>query len=231
MSQQREFDISNKKVYLAIPCYMGSLPVETALEISTVRLMLRQYGVEMIIHAERGNGVITEVRNKLLTGFYESDCDFLFWLDDDIIFEAKDFVKTIALCTEKGIVGATYPSRRDPPTFYIHPIDRFSKKFEFDELGLIKAKGIGLGFTCISRAVVQDLLKDKDTYKTAAGEERYYNVFRNGVCDGEYWGEDINFFYDLFDLGHITYVDPDVFLKHVGRKDYDTKFKVKQGEH
>ena len=231
MSQQREFDISGLKVYIAIPCYTGSLPVETALELSTLRLMLKQYGVELIIHAERGNGVITEVRNKLITGFYESDCDYLFWLDDDIIFESKDFVKVLALCTEKQVVGATYPSRRDPPVFYIHPLNRESKEFEFDELGLIKAKGIGLGFTCVNRAVVADLLKDKDTYKEPTGTRQFYNVFRNGVAKGEYWGEDINFFYDLYDLGYITYVDPDVFLKHVGRKDYDTKFKVKQGEH
>ena len=229
MSQEREFDLSGLRVYLAIPSYMGSLPIETALEIAETKSQLKDCGVDLVCHAERGNGVITEVRNKLITKFLDSDCDYLFWLDDDMIFKTADFIKLLALATIKDCVAATYPTRSEQPIFHIHPIDRHGEN-EFDELGLLKAKGLGLGFTCIKRSVVEKLIATKETYIETNGTNLMYDVFRNGVVDKEYWGEDINFFYDLFDLGYITYVDIDIHLKHVGRKDYDARLILKRGE-
>lgn len=230
MSQECEFDLSNLKVFLAIPNYMGSLPTETALEISETRLKLKEHGVTMELHSERGSGVITEVRNKLITRFLESDCDYLFWLDDDIIFKTEDFIKILALATIKEVTASTYPTRSDTPKFFVHPINRFGE-YEFDELGLLKAKALGLGFTCLKRSVVEKLVSTKQKYTEQLGTVELYDVFRNGVQNGEYWGEDTNFFYDLFNLGYITYVDTEVHLKHVGRKDYDSKLLIKRGEH
>ena len=230
MSEQKEFNISGKKVYIAIPSYMGHVPVDTALTLSQIPLVLRDYGAQAVIHAERGNGVITEVRNKLISKFLDSDADYIFWLDDDIVFTVRDFMRVFALCTEKKVVGATYPSRDEFARFYIHPIDRYGP-FEFDEMGLLKCKGLGMGFVCMSREVAEAVCKDKPTYTKTNGSEKILDVFRNGVIDGEYWGEDINFLYDLYDLGYITYVDSDIHLKHVGYKYYDAKFTIKrQGE-
>ena len=224
MSQQCEVNISGKTVYLAIPCYQGMLPMETALEMTQLRDHLRNAGVSLLAHGERGNGVITEVRNRLLTHFLNSDADYIFWLDDDMIFKSEDVVRMLALCELKDNVACTYPSRSDTPKFYIHRIDRFGEN-EFDELGLLKAKGVGMGFCCMKREVIQKLAATKETYKDNAGED-IISAFRNGVKDGQFWGEDMNFFYDLYDLGYITYIDPSIALKHVGRKDYDTKFKL-----
>jgi len=230
MSEQKEFNISGAKIYLAIPSYLGHVPVETLLAVAQLPLKLDACGAHMAIHAERGNGVITEVRNKLITGFLNSDAEYLFWLDDDIVFNADDLIRIVALCTEKKVVGATYPSRDGSNRFYIHPIDRYGP-FEFDEMGLIKAKGLGMGFVCMHRSVVEAVCKDKPTYKKSKESEELIDVFRNSEVGGEYWGEDINFLYDLYALGYITYVDADVHLQHVGTKYYDAKFTIKrQGE-
>lgn len=230
MSEQREFDISGAKIYLAIPSYQGHVPVETAIALAQLPMLLNQFGCSMSIHAERGNGVITEVRNKLITTFLNSDADYLFWLDDDIVFKPEDLIRVVALCSQKKVVGATYPSRDGSNRFYIHPIDRFGP-FEFDEMGLVKCKGLGMGFVCMSREVVEAVCKDKPTYKKTKESSSVLEIFRNGVVDGEYWGEDMNFLYDLYALGYITYVDSDIHLQHVGTKYYDAKFTIKnQGE-
>ena len=143
----------------------------------------------------------------------------------DMVVDQEKFAELII----KECVAASYPTRSEQPIFHIHPIDRHGEN-EFDELGLLKAKGLGLGFTCIKRSVVEKLIATKETYIETNGTNLMYDVFRNGVVDKEYWGEDINFFYDLIDLGYITYVDIDIHLKHVGRKDYDARLILKRGE-
>ena len=97
-------------------------------------------------------------------------------------------------------------------------------------MGLVKCKGLGMGFVCMSREVVEAVCKDKPTYKKTKESSSVLEIFRNGVVDGEYWGEDMNFLYDLYALGYITYVDSDIHLQHVGTKYYDAKFTIKQGE-
>jgi len=218
--QEKEFDLRNTSVCIAIPCYSGIVPVETALALAQTVVELKDAGVNVDIVIERENGIITAVRNRLVARFLqESKAKFLFWIDDDIIFNPKDFISCLALATEKSMVGATYPVRKDEPKFFLKYIN--DEYPEFDNYGLIKSKGLGLGFMCMHRYIVQKIVDTCETYNEKG--LTIPDLFKVGRRGDKYWGEDMWFFNDLYALGHIAYVNPLINLKHVGRKDYDHK--------
>ena len=219
-------DISNTSVCIAIPCYSGSVPIETAVALSDTTSMLAHHGVTSVIMAERGNGLVTCVRNILLQKFLASDFEYIFWIDDDIIFSPDDFLRVFAYATLNKNTAATYPTRTDIPKFYITLID---DKYTFNEHGLLESKGLGLGFSCIHRSLLEDLVKTKESYFTKEGTETK-DVFQIGAKNGEYFGEDINFFKDLYSIGYKTYIDTNIHLKHVGRKDYSAKLVIQNKE-
>lgn len=224
MTQERRFDLSNLSVFIAIPCYSGVVPIEQSRALAQTSVALYKAGVTTYINSERENGVITSVRDRLLTKFLESGAEYMFWIDDDIIFEVNDFMTVLALATEKKMVAASYPTRNDAQVFYIKPV---GDSLQIDEYGLIKAKGVGLGFTCIHRDVLETLVKDKPTYEQE-GNFLAREVFHVGMYRGERGGEDMHFFKELYDIGFPVFINPNIKLKHVGRKDYSADLKLKE---
>lgn len=217
-----QVSLKDVKVCLAIPCYSGVIPLELGLALASTVLLAKDNGISLEIIAERENGIVTSSRNKLLTQFLnDTDAEYLFWLDDDIIFTPEDFVEILAWTIKKKSVAATYCVRQDNPVFFVKPING---SIEFDEDGFIPASGVGLGFACQHRSLLEQLVKDVEVYKDR-GNSDVYNAFEVGVVNGKYQGEDYNFFSKL---SQPTYVHPFVTLKHVGRKDYSHPFLTKK---
>ena len=224
--RSEEISIHGIKVCLALPSYSGSIPLELGLALADLTADCAKYGVVLSILAERGNSLVTGARNKLLTQFLkETDCEYLFGVDDDIIFKSMDFLTLLALCLTRKSVAATYCTRTDDnPVFFIHTP---SGKIEFNTDGLIEADGVGLGFACQHRSILEPLLEGKETYLDRQ-KETVWDVFKIGAVDGKYYGEDMAFFKELSSNGHITYVHPFIHLKHVGRKDYDHRLMTEK---
>jgi hypothetical protein len=221
---EEEFDLSGMSMCMAIPCYSGFLPLETGLAIAQTAIELRDSGVQLDILSERENGIITSVRNRLIYRYLtESKAEYLFWIDDDIIFTPQDVFTILALASRVEICAATYPSRKEPSNFFLKYIN--DKSPEFDETyGLIKTKGLGMGFICMHRSVVERVFNDAIDEEYEDAELRPRDLFKCGRRGRKYWGEDMTFLTDLYDkYGYISYVHPWVNLKHVGRKDYNDK--------
>ena len=212
------------RVCLALPCYSGYVPLELATSLAKLSVDCMNYGVTLDVIGQRENGVITAVRNSLLSQYLEEhkEAEYLFWLDDDIIFTPDDFFNILVVAMKYKSAAATYTSRTDiNPVFFIHAIHG-NKPLKFTEDGLIEVKGVGLGFSCQHRSILEPLIVGKDQYKDRDGRT-VYDVFKLGVVDGNYQGEDMCYFDQLYKNGHITYVHPAINLKHTGRKDYDHK--------
>ena len=127
--------VDGVRVCIALPCYGGYVPVEMALTFGELVPILNRHGVTLSVVTERGNSLPTTARNNLLHQFMETDSEYIFWIDDDILFTPQDFLQILALTLTRKSVAATYPCRKDEPVFFIKPIN--NDTIEFNEDGLI----------------------------------------------------------------------------------------------
>lgn len=219
--------IDGVKVAVVIPCYGGTVPLEFALALAELTVEVKKYGVNLVIISERGNSLVTTARNSLLSRFLDTDYEYIFWIDDDIIFTVNDFLQVLALTIARKSVAATYCARQDAPVFFIKPLN--NDTIEYTEDGMIPARGCGLGFACQHRSILEPILEGKDSYEDR-DKRVIKDVFKTGVFEGKYWGEDMYFFNLLYQSGHPVYIHPTINLKHVGRKDYDHRLLTEKGD-
>lgn len=163
------------------------------------------------------NSIIQWARDEVIDLFLQTDCNRLFWIDSDIVWEPNDFIRMLALSQKRDVVCATYTAKKDPPTFYIN----HDPPLIADDLGLFEIKGVGLGFTVINRKVIDSLAKNAPKARDEMTGKEIPQIFRVGVKDGKRLGEDMAFFGDIIDLGYKVHLDPLVKLKHLGLKQYE----------
>lgn len=167
-----------------------------------------------------GGSVVTVDRDRVVDQFLESDASRLFWIDSDIIWESKDFIRMLALSTKRDVLCGAYPAKKEPGTFYI----KFST-YEYDDYGLTEIDGIGLGFTVMTREVVEKLVATKPMMMNQTDDKEIPDLFRIDTVDGNLRTEDMAFFSDIKDLGYKVYLDPEVSLGHIGMKVYSGSIK------
>ncbi len=147
----------------------------------------------------------------------KTDFSHLFWVDSDIVWDEKDFLKLLALGTKMEIVCGAYPVKQDPPIFFM----RYGPESEkANEYGCSVIHGIGMGFSVIQRKVIAELYAKAPKRKYPWCDELVPSVFR---CDDEgieARGEDMAFFSDARDLGYLIHLDPMISLGHIGSKVY-----------
>ena len=207
---------------------MIGMPSDRSIPYQTVESLLGTFSKcsKVEIHAELGMiagcAIVTKARDDVVNHFLESDCNYLFWIDSDMEWDAGQFLRILALSTQFGVVGATYPAKIDKEATYFvkmkdleHPV--------YNDIGLMDVEGMGLGFTCMPREIVEEvaatkpLVLDKDDNPFAA-------VFRVDTHEGHFRGEDMAFFADICELGHKVWLDPLVDLGHVGPKTFRGDF-------
>lgn len=218
--RRHRFDVSGKVVFVAMPCHTQMDP---ELMICLFRTMnaARDAGIELIWWEELGCSMITAARSKAAHHFltFERKADFLFWIDSDIKWDPEDFVKLVAFASMVDVVGAAYPMKiPDRKQFAVNGLK--GTKIETDQYGLTTAiTGIGMGFSCVSRRVIEALVeKAPKLIFPDIGETPVPHIFREGASeDGQFMGEDMCFFKDAADAGFPLHVDLTVKLGHIGK--------------
>lgn len=196
------------------------IPPELMVSMFRTMNACRESGIDLTLHEEIGSSLIEAARSKTAYHFLQGRCDYLFWIDSDIIWEPEDFVKLVALCTAKDVVAACYPAKLIPKQFMIN--GDAGATITTDEYGLIdQIRGIGMGFTCVSRQAVEALSNKTENLlrfpDIDEGKTPIPKMFRTGETeDGHFMGEDMAFFHDLRELGFPLHIDPTVKLGHVG---------------
>lgn len=201
---------------LAMPTHRDIPPVTVTSLLATCDLLTAK-GIPYKCEIQVGSSIVTFSRSKAAHSFLQSDYTHLFWVDSDIVWAADDFLKVLALTTKLDVVGAAYPAKQDPTVFFINFDD---PNFVFNEFGCFDLKGMGLGFTCVSRHIIEKLAAKAPLEKLPDTPEPIPSIFRIDCKDGNARGEDMAFFADIRDLGHQTFCCPTVRLGHVGSKIY-----------
>lgn len=216
---ETEADLSEHSYCFAVPCYEGKLYTETCGSLLRVCNKLSAYGIKHSFLVIRGGALIHNVRNELTHRFlHETECDTMICVDADVEFDFEAFERLATFSHHYPIVAGCYPSRTDPPTFFVNYVEN-----KLNKDGLIPVDGTGMGFVAIQREVFNKL--DVVEYRNKQYDKPIKAFFQMGIVDGESRGEDIWFFEEAHKQGITTYIDPGINLKHHGSKCYDAKLQ------
>lgn len=215
-----KFDMAGVRVMLAMPTHR---PLEPA----TVRSLLEtqglchQRGIVIDIEMQCGSSLVHHARTKAANSFLRGDCTHLFWVDSDMVWSGADFLRVLAFGTKLECVCGIYTCKIDPPRFCLN-VDDMREVVLSNEYGCIswEGMGLGLGFTCVQRKVIEELAVKAPRLLFPDIPEPVPHIFRCDDKDGKARGEDMAFFSDVRDLGYTVNIDPNVTLGHMGPKEY-----------
>lgn len=208
---------------------MIAMPVSRDIPPSTVKSLLEtqaeclRRGMSIDIEFNVGSTVF-HARSQRAHAFLKSPCNRFFQIDSDMVWTADDFMRLVALSTKMDCVCGIYTARCDPPKFFIN-VDDLHAPMVANEYGCLPIKGCGLGFTIVTRRVIEQLAeKAPKIWFPQAPDEKVAKIFRFDEPNGEARGEDMAFFQDVLDLGYSVNLDPNITLGHVGDKEFRASF-------
>lgn len=213
-------DLSGVSVFLAMPTHRD-LPPETVRSLLETQATLLRHGIDLDVRMQAGGSLVHHARSIAAWQFLQTGCSHLFWVDSDIDWRAADFIRVVALCTRLECVGGVYPAKHDPPVLFLDTGDP-DGKVQANEHGCLPMNGLGLGFTCIQRHVIEELaaLAPMARFPDANGGEPIPHIFRCDMHNGFARGEDMAFFADIRALGYVVNLDPTITLGHIGPKTF-----------
>lgn len=218
MEQDIQIDLKGLSVMVGMPAGRD-LPGLTVKSLMGTQSLCRDVHVPFQFGMVIGSAVVQWARDEVIDLFLQSKATRLFWIDSDMVWEPEQFMRLLALSQYRDVICAAYPAKKEQPTFYVN--------WEPDagliqgEYGLLAINGIGLGFTVMSRRVVEELAAKAPRVIDDVSHRDMASVFRIGQTqDGRRQGEDMALFADIRALGHTVWLDPTVDLGHIGTKEY-----------
>lgn len=213
------FNIKGISVLLAMPAHRDISPYTVCALLQTQEALWEK-GIPYELKMYTGGSCITVARSKITAEFLKGDHTKLFFIDSDMVWKPEDVMRMIALSAVMHVVCAPYTARCDPPQFLMS----LPEEFEANEYGCFPIEGVGLGFTIVSREVIEKLAAKAQKLRFSAQGELVPHIFRFGSFGDEWMGEDIGFFEDIRALGYEVNLDPTIVLGHIGTKTYQAAF-------
>lgn len=197
------------KILIAVPC-MDQVPAPFAQSLA----MLQKVG-DCVLAMQMGSLIYTS-RNNLATRAIQSEADYIFWLDSDMVFDPDVLIRMMDTLKKNklDILTGLY-FRRVPPyspvLFDMLEIkDQRASWTAFHEIpeGLFEVGGCGFGCVLMDTGVFLDVqAKFKQMFAPVG------NV-----------GEDLSFCWRARECGYKIYCDPSIICGHVGYQIVDDKF-------
>lgn len=215
------FSLDGVSVFVGMPT-REAIPVPTVSSLVNTVTWLEQNNIPHFNSIVEG-GTICSARCQIAKAFLEGNCSKLIFIDSDMHWNEGDFIRLLALSTKMDIVAGAYQGRYDPPDFHLRAPDDVTTpdQLEENEFGCIKMAGVGLGFTAISRKVMEKLAKNAPVIKYR-DDDILPEIFRFDKDENnQFRGEDMNFFEDAKKAGFDLWLEPRLVLGHVGRKIYN----------
>src|SRR5690349_1557092 len=127
------------------------LPILTVKSIMGTMTACSKRGIPFEFGAVAHSAVVQWARDEVIDMFLKSDCNVLFWIDSDMVWEPGHFLRFLVWTQLYDVVCGAYPAKLDRTTFYLlrdEPVVR-------NEHGLLPINGVGLGFVAMRRNVVE----------------------------------------------------------------------------
>lgn len=201
-----------KKVFLAVPSYLGHPAKETRQSLRNAREALTKAGIPHVFATQEGICYICHARNLLVKAFLETDCTDFVFLDDDVSFAPDALFKLLG--TPHLLSAGVYRKKSDKiewPCSLVAPL-------KVDEYGCAEAHHLPTGFMRIQREVFERMRPHVPVYKADMHGE-CVAFFMTGIRNGLFWGEDVAFVSAWRQLGGTIHALLDVTLGHTAAKD------------
>lgn len=209
---------ASKKVFIATPTYSGKLDADYLYSLLYTVDKLRSHSVEFEHYVMSHNCHVDDSRNGILRDFLLSKCDELVFIDADVAWEPDALVKLIK--HDRDVVAGVYPKRTlDDEQWPVRVGEGVT--LQADKDGLVEVLGAPTGFMKIKRHVLEKLWS-KNTNRQfygqgdGPGDDPYRIVFERAYEDGHRMSGDYNFCHQWRKMGGKIYVDPELYLTHIG---------------
>lgn len=213
------------KVIVCTPTLDGDISIEYMVSMLETVQACTQAGIDLSVAYIRGDCFIAKARNNLITQFLEANGDQLFFIDADQGWSPQAFLKMVR--ADQEFVAAAVPKKCEEVVFN-------NADLVLDDLGkltvsgdLIKIRTIGTGFIRLKRSVIDKMIKaHPETYVPGDGSPHafHHHLFETKIISGQFWGEDLVFCKKWESIGGEIWLDPDVNMKHVGRKVWEGNY-------
>jgi glycosyltransferase involved in cell wall biosynthesis len=168
-----------------------------------------------------GDSLVSRARNTALANFLESDCDYMFTLDDDISLPPEALVKLVD--ADKDIIGGFYRLKQ---AFNEDNENAFAVRWDGDgDLtmeDIVEVKYVSSGCVMYKRAFLEQMVKDHPElyYKNNVDGRDRWMLYQPFVYKNEYLSEDWAFCQRARDKGHKIWLHGGVRCDHFGIKNY-----------
>lgn len=230
MEVQKDFELENRKVQIAVPSYSNSVSFEWVAAMRESMSEAASYGCEVSADILGGCGLITNSRIELAAKFLNSDADTLFFIDDDVVWDASDFLRMVAWTSLYDMVGGVYCHRQDPAKFTAKFQKTPNGAYVQNQFGLLKADWVPGGFLAIRRSALENVWEKykqdlgftiRETEEASlTGVGLWLQYIGDNEGKRELFGEDIAFCNRWREAGGDIWVDPYLKLIHQGKKNY-----------
>ena len=190
--------MSNKitKLFIGTPSIDQKVNVGYTLTIFNTAKLLPDIQTNLFILS--GNSCITDARNHIVTFFYNTDSDYLLFLDSDVEINTDDIKILISL--NKDIIGIPVAKKN-----YINNklnIGTILNVENINDIELAEVDGISTSCLLISRKVIQTFIDNNcETYLSPNSDiinnsdinNKIYNIFKTNIQDNKFLSEDYVF--------------------------------------
>lgn len=218
------YNFSKVKLFIAIPTRGNpSIGFAESLAVSCCALTLAK--AEISIFRHQANNFVDMSRNKLLAKFMQSDCTHIWFIDDDMGWNADAVLKMIAC--DKDFIAGIGPLKTDSgEDFACHLFSNpdGSTVVEPGPDYLMSAEYVGGAFLILKRETVQKMMDGyPDLASIAVDEKHGFSLFQS--LYKPIWKTEDYVFCDRWrGLGGQIWCYPNISFTHQGMKDWSGNY-------
>jgi hypothetical protein len=214
-----------RKVWVAIPCYGGTIETRTFRSLLHDMMQLFQRGDQIYIYTD-GHADIYLLRSQIVSRFLEDpDATDLIMVDSDVSWQPNGLLDLLDHPVD--MVCGAYPKRDVKLQFPLRELPE--GMFADTGSGLAEVAGMPGGFMKCSRSMLEKMtehyaptLTYADRYERSGKLVRLFNPYDYTREDGARLSlsEDYSFCQRWRDMGGKVYVDVMITMGHVGRYEF-----------
>ena len=169
---------------------------------------LQNNGFEVVTSTKPDVSEVAKARNVVVANLLSQDCDYVFFVDDDMNFEPSIVERLLA--HKKDFICGIMFSKNWPfiPTIKkINSRDKVtdvSNYLDYPDNKLFEIGGCGMAATLIDRRVFDDTAYEEDVW------------FKEGNQASGYASEDIGFCFRAREKGYKLWCDSSIKTRHIG---------------